>query len=261
MVIHIIKLRQYFLLLVLLLALSFVSAASAAAPDLPRPQGAVNDFAGVIDAASAQTMENLAREVLQKTDTSIVVAVVASIGDNDPADYANRLYQSWGIGKKGKDKGVLLFLAFKERKVRIETGYGVEGILPDGLVGEILDKYVIPDLRAGQYGRGLTKGVIAVADVIAKDAHVELTGAPALPQPQATTPRRGTGLLPLLLLLLLIPLLGTRQGRELLPLLLLLLLGGGRGGGGYGGGSGSFGGGFGGFGGGSSGGGGADRSF
>lgn len=254
------RLRNYVLLLFLALALFIAGPAGAAESDFPRPTGAVNDFAGVIDASSAQTMENLSREVLEKTGTAIVVAVLPGIGDNDPADYANRLYQSWGIGEKGKDKGVLLFLAVKERKIRIETGYGVEGILPDGLVGEILDQYVIPDLKAGQFGRGLTKGVIAMASVIAKDAHVELTGAPVLSKPQARGVRRGPGILPVLFLLfLIILLLGTRTGRELLPLILLMLLSGGRGGG-YGGGGGGFGS-FGGFGGGSSGGGGGGRDF
>lgn len=249
--------KKIFLFLLLLVAL-YAALARAAEPTFPRPKGAVNDFAGVLDAAAVQAMENLSREVLEKTGTSLVLAVLPAIGDNEPADYANRLYQSWGIGAKGTDKGVLLLLAVKERKVRIETGYGVEGFLPDGKVGEILDKYVVPELRVGQYGQGLTRGFVALAGVIAQDAHVELTGLPALPQPHARNTRRGTGLPLLLLLLLLIPLLGTRQGRALLPLLLLMFLGSGRGGGGYGGG---FGGGFGGFGGGSSGGGGSGRSF
>ncbi len=249
-------------LLPLLLLLLLAGAVGGAPLDFPRPKGAVNDFAGVIDAASAELMENLSREVLAKTGTAVVVAVVAEIGDNDPDDYANRLYQAWGIGEKGKDKGALIFLSVKERKVRIETGYGVEGILPDGRVGEILDRYVIPDLQAGKYGPGLAKGMTAIAAVIAQDAGVTLTGAPPLPARQGRAARRGTGiLLPILIILALVVLLGTRQGRELLPLILLMLLSSGRGGGGHGGGSGGFGGGFGGFGGGFSGGGGAGRSF
>ncbi len=247
-----------------LLLVWLLLAGSAAGKELgfPKPKGAVNDFAGVVDAASAATMENLSREVLEKTGTSVVVAVMADIGDNDADDYANRLYQAWGIGVKGQDKGVLIFLALKERKVRIETGYGVEGILPDGLVGEILDRYVIPDLKAGRYGPALTKGVVAVASVIAKDANVSLTGMPSLPRERGRTVPRGFGFLPILVIIALIVLLGTRPGRELLPLILLMLLGGGRGGGyGGGGGFGGFGGGFGGFGGGLSGGGGASRDF
>ena len=225
----------------------------------PTPSGAVSDFAGVIPSPYVNQMESLAREVLEKTGTSVVVATMETIGDNDPDDYANRLYESWGVGKKGEDRGILIFLAVRERKIRIETGYGVEGILPDGLVGEILDRYVIPHLKAGDYGKGLANAMIAVSSVVAKDANVSLTGGPATDKPITKRARRGGSLFPLLLLLLImIPLLGTRQGRAMLPLILLMfLMGGGRGGGGFG----SFGGGFGGFGGGSSGGGGASRGF
>ena len=225
----------------------------------PPSQGAVNDFARVIPSPYVNQMESLAREVLEKTGTSVVIATMETIGDNDPDDYANRLYESWGVGKKGEDRGILIFLAVRERKIRIETGYGVEGILPDGLVGEILDRYAIPHLKAGDYGKGLANAMIAVSSVVAKDANVSLTGGPTIDKPITKRARRGGSLFPLLLLLLImIPLLGTRQGRALLPLILLMfLMGGGRGGGGFG----SFGGGFGGFGGGSSGGGGASRGF
>jgi hypothetical protein len=119
------------------LALLLTVTSLEAVETFPKPVGAVNDFAGVIPAPYKSRMEDLAREVLDKAGTSVVVATVTSIGDNDAEDYANRLYQSWGVGKKGEDKGVLIFLAVKERRVRIETGYGVEGILPDGLVGEM----------------------------------------------------------------------------------------------------------------------------
>jgi len=178
----ILKIRHVLLLLALFLLIS--GSAFAAPANFPAPKGAVNDYAGVITPSYAQQMEDLSREVWEKTGASVVVAVMESIGDHDPADYANRLYQAWGIGEKGKDKGVLIFLAIKERKVRIETGYGVEGILPDGLVGEILDRYVVPSLKDGEYGKGLANGVAAVASVIAKDARVNLTGVPALSMPQ-----------------------------------------------------------------------------
>ncbi len=263
MVVTILKRKNYLWFLVLAWLL-LASPAGGAPVGFPQPKGAVNDFAGVVGAAEAQRMEELAREVWEKTGTAIVVAVLDTIGDQDPQDYANRLYQAWGIGEKGKDKGVLVFLALKERKIRIETGYGVEGILPDGLVGEILDKYVLPYLKEGKYGQGLANGCLALASVIAQDARVTLSGTPAPSPRREKSSRRKIGLFPLILLLLvLIPLLGTRQGREWLPVILLMLLGSGRGGGGgYGGGmSGGFGGGFGGFGGGFSGGGGAGRSF
>jgi uncharacterized protein len=241
--------------------LFFPVTARAAGETFPKPAGAVNDFAGVIPAQYAGPMENLAREVLDKTGTAVVVATVETIGDNDPNDYANRLYQAWGIGKKGEDKGVLIILAVKERRVRIETGYGVEGILPDGLAGEILDQYAIPRFRDGDFGKGLAETMAAVSAVVAKAAGVTLTGAQP-PQRRPGRIERGLGIGQIVLLILAAGfLLGTRQGRALLPWLLLLMMSGGggrRGGEGFGG---FGGGGFGGFGGGSSGGGGAGRGF
>jgi uncharacterized protein len=248
-----------------LVLIIFGTAPVRAEDKFPKSVGAVNDFAGVIPPDYKNRMEGLAREVLEKTGTAIVVATVQTLGDNELNDYVNSLYKAWGIGKKGEDKGVLIFLALKERKFRIETGYGVEGILPDGLVGEIRDKYVIPYLKQGDYGKGLSNAMTAVAYIVAKDANVSLTGGAPVSRPREKKVNQGIGILPLIILLLiLIPLLGTRQGRQMLPWLLLLLFSGSGRGGGYGGGGGfgSFGGGgFGGFGGGESGGGGASGDF
>jgi len=249
-----------FLSLICVLILSANLGTAKAETKYPKPIGAVNDFAGIISPDYEMQMESLSHEVLQKTGTSIVVATVETVGDTDYSVYANELYQAWGIGKKGEDKGVLIFLTVRERKIRIETGYGVEGILPDGLVGEILDRNVIPHLKVGDYGKGLTNAMIAVSSVVAKAADVSLTGSPTISQPVTKKVRRVGSLFPLLLLLfIMIPLLGTRQGRAMLPLILLMFLssGGRSGSGGFGG----FGGGFGGFGGGMSGGGGGGRSF
>jgi uncharacterized protein len=242
-----------------LLALSALPG--AAADPFPKPRGAVNDFAGVISAQYTDQMEKLASEVIEKTGTAIVVATIDTIKDNDPNDYANRLYHAWGIGKKGEDKGVLIFLAVKERRVRIETGYGVEGILPDGLVGEILDQHAVPYFKEGDYGRGLAEAMAAVASTLARAAGVTLTGV-RQPERRQAKPARNFGIAQLVLLVVaLFLLLGTRPGRAMLPWLLLMMMSGGggrRGGDGFGG---FGGGGFGGFGGGSSGGGGAGRGF
>ena len=237
-------------------------APSEGAVTFPAPRGAVNDFAGVIPSQYVGPMESLAREVLEKTGTAIVVATVETIGDNDPNDYANRLYQAWGIGKKGEDKGVLIFLAVKERRVRIETGYGVEGILPDGLTGEILDRYAIPYFKEGQYGKGIAETMAAVSSVVAKSGGRLPHGGPPTGAAAGRNRKRARESFngcfcsrPSSFLL------GTRQGRALLPWILMLLMSGSgdrRGGGGFGG---FGGGGFGGFGGGSSGGGGASRGF
>jgi uncharacterized protein len=242
------------LLPALLLSLALDTPVRAEAP-FPSPRGAVNDFAGVIPPSYRDAMERLAGEVLAKTGAALVVATVASTEGRDPDEYANQLFESWGIGKKGEDRGVLLFLAVKERRVRIETGYGLEGVLPDGLAGSILDRYVLPDLRKGEYGPGLLNGMKAVAAVVAGEG-----GRVSAPAERPLEKRGGSLARSLFLFFVLFLLLGTRRGRAMLPYILLMMLSGG-GGGSRRGGFGGFGGGFGGFGGGMSGGGGAGRSF
>ncbi|HUN53541.1 MAG TPA: TPM domain-containing protein [Smithella sp.] len=244
------------------LFMMLVAGTTFAADKYPAPRGAVNDFANIIDPESAAKMEALASEVLQKTGTAVVVVTVPTIGDNEDYNfYVNGLYKAWGIGKKGEDKGVLIFLTLKERKIRIETGYGVEGILPDGLVGEIRDKYLKPQLQAGNYGKAFYDTMYVLSSYIAKDAHVQLSDSPQ-PMPymhNARQVKRGGNVVGLIFFFIVAALLlGTRTGRSMLPWILLMFLGGGgRGGGGDGG----FSGGFGGFGGGMSGGGGAGGDF
>ncbi len=244
-----------------LLVLLCAHAPAAAGESFPRPRGPVNDFAGVISPRIEAAMENLSREVLRKTGAAVVVAAVDTVGDSDPALYVNELYEAWGIGKKGEDKGVLILLALKERAVRIENGYGVEGTLPDGLAGSILDRYCVPYLKQEQYGKGLFNAMAAVSGVIAKDAGVTIgQGVPR--QQQRTAARRSGGsIIPLIVVAFFFLSLFSRRGRGLLPLVLLMGMSGrgGLSGGGFG--SGGFSGGFGGFGGGLSGGGGAGRSF
>ena len=248
--------------LIILLLLMTLHAEIPASTPFPKPSGSVNDFASVIPEPYLKKMNDLSEEVLAKTGVSLVVATVETIGDNAVETYANELYRDWGIGKKGEDKGVLILLALKERKIKIETGYGVEGILPDGLVGQILDESVLPYLKNGRYGEGLYNGLVSVALVIAKDAGVQLTGDY---RPVRQVRRRQTGISPFLLFLIVLFLLF--GSRAIWPGLFLAgMAGRGRSPGGFGGGYdrggfGGFGGGFGGFGGGMSGGGGASRGF
>jgi uncharacterized protein len=245
------------------MALFLLGSTVRAERPFPKPVGPVNDFAGVISAPYRQKIAAVADEVLRKTGTAIVVVTMPDIGGAEYNDYVNRLYSAWGIGKKGEDKGVLIFVAVKERKMRIETGYGVEGILPDGLVGQIRDTYMIPSLRNNKFGEGIFNGTVAIAQVIAKDAGVTLTGASGI-SPPAKRERSNFTFLPLLILFIVFMFLPRRRGASWL-FFLPFFLGGGRGYGsglgGTGGSFGGFGGGFGGFGGGMSGGGGAGGGF
>jgi uncharacterized protein len=248
--------------LVFLAAMVLLASTLAVAErPFPKPRGLVNDFAGVISPEYERKISALAREVLQKTGTAIVVVTMPDIGGAEYNDYVNRLYSAWGIGKKGEDKGVLIFVTVKERKMRIETGYGVEGILPDGLVGAIRDQYMIPYLRKNQFGEGILNGTLAIAQVIAKNAGVHLPGTSAIPR-RITKSRSGFSFLPFLIFIVIFLFFSRRRGGSWL-FFLPFFFGGGRGfgGGGMGDSFGGFGGGFGGFGGGMSGGGGAGGGF
>ncbi len=253
-----------FLICLAFFSLFYTGPSLGAERPIPKPEGLVNDFANVIPGGEEQKIRAVTSELLAKTGVPIVVVTMPDIGGAEYNDYANRLYSKWGIGKKGEDKGVLIFVTIKERKMRIETGYGVEGILPDGLVGEIRDKYMIPYLKQNKYGEGILNGTMAVALEIAKDSGVELTGQVPLTRPRQRR-RSGFSFLPFLLIFLFL-ILGGARGRGFWLLFLPFLFGGGGrgsgfGSGGMGGSFGGFGGGFGGFGGGMSGGGGAGGSF
>jgi uncharacterized protein len=231
----------------------------------PAPRGLINDFADIIPPAYEERMDSLAREVLQKADAALTVVTLKDIGGADIDEFANRLYERWGVGKKGEDRGVMILVALKERRIRIEVGYGLEGVIPDGLAGQIRDQAIVPYLKKNEFGPGLFNGLSVLAGIIAEDRGIELAGKPET-QREVTSKgsRTGYSIFPFLFLLFLFFFL-FRSGRlGMGTFLLLMLLGGGRGGfrsGGSTGGFGGFGGGFGGFGGGMSGGGGASGSF
>lgn len=237
--------------------------ASLAEDDFPTPWGLVNDFANVIPQSYEQKLTGITAELFNKTKIPVVLVIMSDIGGADYNDYANRLYEAWGIGKKGEDKGVLIFVTIKERKMRIEVGYGLEGILPDGLAGEIRDRYMTPYLKENEFGEGLLNGTLAISEIIAKDAGVKLTGQMPAKAPKKTRSR--VSFFPLIFLILFF-MFGARRRTGSWIFFLPLLMGGRGygpryGSGGFGGSFGGFGGGFGGFGGGMSGGGGAGGGF
>jgi uncharacterized protein len=163
-------------------ALAAASLASAAeARRFPEPTGFLNDFAGVVDPASAATIEAIAQELRGKAGAELAVATLQDLGGETIDPVATALFEEWGVGAKGKDDGVLLLLALAERKVRIEVGYGLEGALPDGRCGAIIRRVMAPDLSAGRYGAGLLAGVRSIAGAIAAERGVTITGSSAPP--------------------------------------------------------------------------------
>lgn len=240
------------------------------------PTNYVNDFAGVLDASTQSSLNSLCQQVDEKAHAQIAVVTVKSVDGQDVVTYAVALYQKWGIGAKGKDRGVLILLATNDHKYWTSVGYGLEGILPDGKVGGF-GREMVPLLRGGDFNGAVTLITQRVADVIAQDAGVTLSNQPRLAAPRRQPSSGGGGVAIIILIIVVLIFFALARGGSgrgggsgfwsgLLWGILLNNMGGGRGGGYGGGGFGGFGGGgggggFGGFGGGSTGGGGAGGSW
>jgi uncharacterized protein len=226
------------------------------------PTDYVNDFAHVLDQTTVAQLDNICLQLDQKAKAQIAVVTINTLDGSQVEDYAVALYKQWGIGSKATDHGVLILLAVQDHKYRIEVGYGLEPILPDGKVGSF-GREAVPLLRQNDYNGAVSLMTSRVADVIAQDAGIQLTGdRPQLPV-QTIQPDRGLSGKQLLILGVIILIVLMTPLRNVLFWMLLSGMGGG-GRGGYGGGGGGFGGGgggFGGFGGGSSGGGGASGGW
>jgi uncharacterized protein len=256
------------------LAVFAILAAPAYAQELPELTRPVNDFANVVDPASEQRMEAIIRSLQQTTGDVVVVATVDTIAPyGNTREYANKLFENRGrgIGQRGKDNGLLIVLAVRERRVEVEVGYDLEQFITDGFSGETSRQYMAPEFRSGNYGAGLLAGVERIVSRIAEQRNVTLQGVPRA-RARARAPQTGSGgslVFALFVAFMVINaiagrLRGKRYGRR---------WGGGGGGwnsgvgpfgGGFGGGlggGGGFGGGFGGFGGGRSGGGGGGASW
>ena len=142
---------------------------------MPAPSGYVDDYAGVLSGPAKAELEALCSEVHDKTKAQMFFVTVKSLEGEDMEGFANDLFHKWGIGEKKTDRGVLLVLAIKDHKRRIEVGYGLEGILPDAKAGDI-GREMVPSLQASNYDEAARIGVHEVAKIIAADSQVTLAG-------------------------------------------------------------------------------------
>lgn len=143
-------------------------APAASAQTFPRPTGRISDFAGVIDPATEAQIDQRLDQLEQQTSSEIAVATVQSLGGSSVEEYANRLFKEWGVGRAKQDNGVLILVAPNEREMRIEVGYGLEGVLPDGLAGQVIREQFTPRFRDGDYSGGIRDGVMRVAGIVEK---------------------------------------------------------------------------------------------
>jgi len=252
------KYNQSFKALSPAVALCLLASLALAAFNFPQLSGRVTDQANIISAETKAAIETKLQTLEDKSSIQLVVATVNSLEGADIESYANGLFRAWKLGLAKKNNGVLFLIAPNERKMRIEVGYGLEGVLTDAVSSVIIRAAVAPRFKAGDYSGGIERGVDAIIDALSSDTS-EWTKR-AAPQDSSALIDQ---LLPFIIFLLFVFIIismsrNARGGRGGGPMIFFPPSGGYRGGGGgFDGGSFGGGGGFGGDGGGFSGGGGS----
>ncbi len=155
-------------LLPLLVASAFAATPSDELLGRLKPSGKVNDFAGVLSPSQRSVMEQRLNGLEQKTGAQVAVVTVHSMEGGEIDDFTHKLFNRWGVGQKGRNNGVMVLVALNDRKARIEVGYGLEPILPDGLCGRILRQEMFPRFKEGRHADGLVAGVDRVVERIEK---------------------------------------------------------------------------------------------
>jgi uncharacterized protein len=155
----------------LLLSLCFffltISVASAAA--VPALRGRVNDYAQILTPEQSNALDAQLARLEQDTGHQVAVLTLPSLDGEDIEGFSIRVAENWKIGKKGFDNGVILIVAVNDRKLRLEVGYGLEGILPDLTANRIIRDYIVPLFRSGDFAAGIVSGINAVEKVIRKE--------------------------------------------------------------------------------------------
>ncbi|WP_316824623.1 TPM domain-containing protein [Pedobacter miscanthi] len=255
--------KKIFLLSLLSLFFSF-----AFAQDFPeKPNTLVNDYANVLSADQKQALENKLVAFSDSSSTQIAIAILKSVGGYDINEYAVELLRKWGVGQGGKNNGIMIVVAVGDRKISIQTGYGLEGALPDIYAKRIIDNDIKPNFKESNYYAGLDKGTSSIIKYTRGEYKNDNPKA-------SSTGGGGAGSIAIIIIIIVVIIIIIRKGggggSQIIggrgasnALFWAMLFGGGGGdrGSGWGGGSSGGGGGFGGFGGGSGGGGGASGSW
>ncbi len=160
------RLARLAFVLAALLAVLQLAAPAFAAPTYPKLAGRVTDAAGILPAETVQSLEAQLKALEDGTGTQLVVATVPSLDGYEIEDYGVGLIRAWGIGQKDTNNGAILLVAPNERKVRIEVGYGLEGVLTDAVSATIIRNQIIPQFKAGDMPAGIIAGTGAMVDLL-----------------------------------------------------------------------------------------------
>ena len=232
------------------LLLTMVSAISGGL-EVPALKGRVNDYAGVLSAGYSRELEAYLASVENKSGAQVVLLTLKSLEGENLESFSIRVADSWKTGTAEDDNGVILIVALQEKKLRIEVGYGLEGVLTDAVSGIIIRDVIVPEFRRGNFERGIAAGLQKIGMQLSGEVDMQASAAQA-----GGTRRRSGGATGIFMLLFFILFFLGRLGRRrgfgsgLGGFILGSMLGssmrsgsGGFGGGGFGGGGGGFGGG------------------
>src|SRR5271157_2756939 len=156
--------------LVVTLLAALLAGAALAAMSFPPLTGRVVDQAKILSPVASADLERKLTDLEQKSGIQLVVATVPSLGGEEIEPYANELFRAWKLGEAKKNDGVLLLVAPKERRVRIEVGYGLEGTLTDAVSSLIIANAIAPRFKAGDFDGGVTRGVDDIITALTTDA-------------------------------------------------------------------------------------------
>ena len=152
--------------LIFILLLSFLSAWQVFGLEVPKLTGFVNDRADMISPDVELKLENFLREFERSDSTQIAILTIPSLEGEALEEYSLRVAETWGLGRKGKDNGILLLVSRDDHKIRIEVGYGLEGKLTDLMAGRIVDNEITPYFRKGNFDAGIIAGISALGSAV-----------------------------------------------------------------------------------------------
>ena len=137
--------------------------------DVPALRGRVNDYAGAMQANQVQSLEARLMQLERDTGHQLAVLTVPTLDGEDIEGFSIRVAENWKIGKKGFDNGAILVVAVKDRRLRLEVGYGLEGLLPDAIAKRVTADYIVPHFRQQDYGGGIVAGIAAVDKILRQE--------------------------------------------------------------------------------------------
>ena len=143
-----------------------ILASGALALDVPKLEARVTDQAGLLTPEQISALDAKLRDLETTDSTQIAILIIPSLEGESLEDYSERVATAWRLGQKGRDNGALLFIAMKERKVRIEVGYGLEATLTDALTRRIIQSAIVPNFREGSYYQGIDAAATAIIQVV-----------------------------------------------------------------------------------------------